>query len=258
MVHSAAPFPLQEITMHISSHGTSTRSVLQESVPIVRQNRPGAATTRPSSDGSDAAGDAASRETVRKIWHMAPGLIALLVPLIPHRDHISPIMGCAVMIATVAAVALFLARGQQLSRRGEQDYRARVLGYALPVAISIFLFPAKMELGLAVLAVLAFGDGAAALAGVRFPSRRLSWNADKTIAGFLAFLAAAVPAATWVWWAEARPGIPFATALALGIAGSIVAAFAETARSSINDNVRVGVAAAATFWIISRLAGLPA
>lgn len=243
--------------MHISSHGTSTRSVFQESVPIVRQNRPGAATARSARDGCTAAGDAAFRETVRKIWHLAPGLIALVVPLIPHRDPISPIMGCVVMIVAIAAVVLFLARGRQLSRRGEQDYRARVLGYALPVAISIFLFPANMELGLAVLAVLAFGDGAAALAGVRFPHYRLSWNADKTIAGFLAFLAAAVPAATWVWWAEAKPGIPFPTALALGFAGSIAAAFAESARSTINDNVRVGVVAAATFWMITRLAGLP-
>jgi dolichol kinase len=113
----------------------------------------------------------------------------------------------------------------------------------------LLLFPAHAELGLTVLAVLAFGDGSATLGGLLFDSRPLPWNRDKTWSGTLCFLLAAIPMASLIYWGESHnaealePGVSFATALFCGGSAAFVAAIAESLRSRINDNVRVGLAA---------------
>lgn len=201
-------------------------------------------------------GRCVTREWTRKLWHMAPGGFALFVPLIPHRDPMSPIMRGIVLAVTLVTVTAFLMQTRRLMRPGERDFRGPVLGYALPVLFALLVFPAQIEIGLTVLAILAFGDGAAALAGTEIKSSPLPWNRQKSWAGTAAFVLAATPAAAWTWWFEANPELTLPTTFVLVLWASGLAAFAESIRSEINDNLRVGATSVFTLWSGNELIGM--
>jgi dolichol kinase len=95
--------------------------------------------------------------------------------------------------------------------------------------------------------IIAFGDGSATLAGMLLRGRRLPWNRDKSWVGLAAFLLCAVPLATLVYWAEARPGV--ALACACVAPAVLTAALAESLPGRFNDNIRVGVTAGLTLLV---------
>jgi phytol kinase len=115
------------------------------------------------------------------------------------------------------------------------------------------MFPGNAEYSCVVLSIIALGDGAAALGGRWFGKTPLPWNADKTWAGLVCFLLVSIPVSGIVYWGEARPGVPFADAALCGVAAAVPAAVAETLRVRMNDNLRVGVAAAVGVVVASRL-----
>ena len=127
-----------------------------------------------------------------------------------------------------------------------------VAGYAGSVLITLLLFPAHAELGLTVLAVLAFGDGSATLVGKLVGGPRLPWNPQKSWAGFLAFATVGGAMASLIYWGETHfntealgPGVSLVQALACGFTPALLGAVYESIPSRVNDNVRVGVVAAA-------------
>ena len=106
------------------------------------------------------------------------------------------------------------------------------------------------------LAVLAFGDGAATLFGQavgRHAVARppLPWNRDKSWAGLLAFWAVGLPAAAVYYRGETlnpealRDPATWPAAFAVVAPAALLAGLWESARSHWNDNVRVALAAAA-------------
>lgn len=184
---------------------------------------------------------------------MSPGLLPFLLWPIPHADPISPTLrGILVTIILGLGVAIFL-RFRRIARKGEcGDRLGAVAGYAGSVLLMLLLFPGQAELGLTVLAVLAFGDGSATLGGKLLGGPRVPWNHDKTISGLACFVLVGVPMASIIYWGETHnleargPAAGWSTALVCGGAATVAAAIVESLPSSINDNIRVGVTAAAT------------
>lgn len=111
------------------------------------------------------------------------------------------------------------------------------------------------------LAVNAFGDGFANLAGILIGGRPLPWNSRKTVAGTMAFVLAAIPMATLVYWGEgtvprldlAAHPVTWTSALLIASMATLPAALAESIRSRIDDNVRVGLTAAVTIVLAQTL-----
>jgi dolichol kinase len=191
-------------------------------------------------------------ELRRRVWHISPGCLAVILWFVPHRDPISPTLQW-VLFAIISLLALRIFVQYRLIRRtGERGSRgtAAVLGYAVSVMASLLLFPAQAEIGLAVLSILAFGDGAATLGGLLANRRPLPWNPEKTWAGLLSFLVVGTLTTAVIYWRETHnleaqtPGVSFGVALLCAGLACGIAAIAESVHSRINDNIRVGIAAA--------------
>ena len=191
-----------------------------------------------------------SREVARKVWHMLPGMLILGVPLLQSFPLVAYHLPALIVGFTAILAILSLVNTQHFARPGERDWAISVLGYAATALVPLTVFPGHVELALAALVILAFGDGAAALAGLALRGPELPWNSGKTVAGTLAFMLCAAPCATWIYWSMARPSASFEMALVNGTAAAAVAALAESIRSPINDNVRVGAAATAMLLLL--------
>lgn len=187
--------------------------------------------------------DAAERR--RRLWHMLPGLLPVVLWVVPHEDPLSPILR-GILLAIVAGIAVSILRAfRGIGRAGETTTRQQsaTAGYALSVLLVLFAFPGHAELGMAVLGILAFGDGFATVGGLLLRGPRLPWNPRKSWAGTASFLVCGGLWAAVLYWGESQPGVPFATALACTLPAALGAALAESLPARLDDNIRVGLAA---------------
>lgn len=196
------------------------------------------------------------RELKRRFWHMAPGLLPIGLQLVSHADPISATLRW-IIVGCCAVIALKIFRSfRQIERQGEGKGTSAVAGYAATVLLTMLLFPEHLEIGIAVLAILAFGDGSATLFGLLFRGPRLPWNAKKSWSGLLAFCVVGTAMASWLYWAEtynpeaAQPPVSFPTALLIIGPAVVLCALAESLRVRINDNVRVGLTAAVAVAVL--------
>lgn len=190
-------------------------------------------------------GRMSATECKRRLLHILPGLLPTVLWFIPHRDPLS--WDCRAWLGLVIVgigVATTL-KYRRIARRGETSNPACILGYTIPVFLLLMLIPAHAQLGLATLAIISFGDGFATVGGLLLPGPRLLWNRQKSWAGFLCFLAFAIPWSATVYWGESRPAVPFSLALLVGGSATMLAAVCESIESRIDDNIRVGAGAAA-------------
>lgn len=189
------------------------------------------------------------REIKRRFWHMTPGVLAFGLLVVPHADPISPTLQLIILSCCLAIGIWMLLGFRQIQRRGEGTGLGAVGGYSLSVLGTIFLFPQHLEMGLSVLAILAFGDGSATLIGSVFRGPRLPWNSGKSWVGMLGFVVVGSLMAAWIYWGETHnleasdPPVSIGMALFLTAPAVVAAAIAESLRSRINDNIRVGVVA---------------
>lgn len=135
--------------------------------------------------------------------------------------------------------------GRWLWRQREID-SGRAVGvvlYPLTVSVLLLLFYRRPEVAAAGWGLLAFGDGAAALAGQWWGRRRLPWNRSKSWAGFVGyFLAGWVAVAILVaWTAPGSYEVPFLSMVSGAVA--LLGAFLESAPQRIDDNLVVPVVA---------------
>ena len=202
--------------------------------------------------GSDLVLD--SREVARKLWHMTPGALILVLPLVRNYEPSASHLPALIVVFTAILLVLSLVYAKRFTRPGEQSWATSVWAFAATALVPLIAFPDHAELALTALVILAFGDGAAALGGMALRGRTLPWNPKKTVAGTLSFILCAAPCATWIYWGISNPHVSFEIALISGIAAAAVAAVAESIQSSINDNIRVGTAATSMLlllqWII--------
>ena len=180
----------------------------------------------------------------RRLLHILPGLLPIVLWFKYHRDPLS--LDCRAWLGLViVGIGIGTAlKYRRIARTGEQSNPACILGYTIPVFLMLMLVPAKAELGLAALAIISFGDGFATLGGLLMRGPALPWNPGKSWAGFLCFLTFAIPWSATVYWAESMPAVPFESAFYIGATATLIAAVAESINTRIDDNIRVGVAAA--------------
>lgn len=192
------------------------------------------------------------QELRRRVCHMAPGLLPFFLWPIPHKDPLHTILLQVILgLFALIVVALFFV-WHRISRPGvgNGDRIAAIGGYAFCVLATILLFPAHLECGMAVLGILAFGDGMATLFGKTIHSPALPWNNKKTVAGLLAFVGVGTFAAMLIYWGESNnleaigPPATLFQAFLVALAGTSLAGIAESLPMRLNDNFRVGVASA--------------
>ncbi len=183
-------------------------------------------------------------EMRRRMLHMLPGLFPFLLWVIPHKDPWGPILADSVIAITALIVINGLWRFSAFARPGEQDGRASILGYALPVLGTMCLCRGREELGVMTLAILAFGDGSATVGGLLLGGKPLPWNSRKTVTGLLCFWVIGGILGTVVYWGESRPGVSWTVAAAVAGVAVFFAGILESLPSRINDNLRVGIASA--------------
>jgi len=146
-------------------------------------------------------------------------------------------------------------------RRGEPDANHGVWLYPLALGLGFLLFP-PYAVG-AAWAVLAAGDAAASVCGRRVPRPALPWNAKKSWVGLLAFLLAAMPAASaLLWWCPVpefltRSGAPeWPYVLTLAALGAVCGAILESLEGPFDDNLRVGLGVGLAVWLIAAFLNL--
>lgn len=191
-------------------------------------------------------GHLTTKELKRRLWHMSPGLLPIASYIYPHKDPLSPTFQKIAAGLIVGIAALLLWRYKSIRRKDEQSELGAVLGYSVSILATLLLLPKHAELGMLVLCVLAFGDGMATTCGLLLRGPALPWNRQKSWAGTLGFVGFGGYLASLAYWAESQPQVSWSIALTCGFSAAIVAAFAESLPSRVNDNVRVGIAAAVT------------
>ena len=210
----------------------------------------------PQSEEGEPLGRLSRNELRRRLWHMSPGLLPFVLWFIPHRDPISPLFYAIIFLVAGSIGAGIYFGYNRIRREDENNQRLlAIAGYAGTVVGMLVLFPGDAELGLTVLGILAFGDGSATLFGLLLPGRRLPWNPRKTFSGLAAFVLVGGAMAALIYWGEthnpeaANPPVAFSTALVCGLAAALAGAVAESFPSRRNDNLRVGLAAAAALVV---------
>ncbi len=199
------------------------------------------------------------RELRRRIWHMIPGLLVLPLNVVPHADPLSSTLQLIILAAALISAGLIYIRFRQIRRHEQDNGTAAVAGYAGSVLLTVLLLPDRLEVGLGVLAILAFGDGSATTAGKLFGGPTLPWNPQKTVAGLLGFILAGGTATTLMYWGETHnpeaiePPLTLALASLLTFPAVFLSALVESLNSRINDNIRVGMVAAVSLASLSML-----
>jgi dolichol kinase len=201
-----------------------------------------------------------STELRRRLWHMAPGLLPLLLWPFPHRDPLSFRMRLIILsLGCTIAGAIFI-RYRRIQRvAGDVQRLSAVAGYALSVLATLFLLPDAAEIGMTVLALLAFGDGSATLGGLLFDGPALPWNPRKSWSGLASFVVVGTLAGAVIYWGESHnlravnPGASWGASFLIAGGACLAAAIAESIPSRINDNVRVGTTAALSLTLLHSL-----
>lgn len=179
-------------------------------------------------------------ELYRKLFHITPGLLPFLLPLVPHPDPLDWPSVILISLIAVAAAGGYISVRQWVARPGERDFILNAASYAAVVVVLLTLFRDSPELTATVVAILAFGDGGAYIGGTLLGRRRLPWNPHKTWVGTASFVLCAAPLATLAYWTVAQPAAPWSLALLCGAVPAVLAAAAESLDVSFTDNLRVG------------------
>lgn len=196
-------------------------------------------------------------ESRRRLWHMAPGLLPIPLQFVSHRDPLSPTLWWIIMAIIASLTAHIFLRFRRIRRNASDIGTSAITGYAVAVLLTIVLLPDRLEVGLAALAILAFGDGSASLFGLILRGPVLPWNRGKSWAGFLAFLLVGGLLTAWIYWGETQnpealdPPLEFTRALLLTFPAVAICALMESIPSRINDNIRVGITAAISLALLS-------
>ena len=183
-------------------------------------------------------------ELRRRLTHISPVCLPFLLWFIPHPDPWGPILIDSVLAIAAAIVGLGLYRFQAIARSGEEHGVAAIVGYAVPIVVTLLLLPGRAELGMMTLAIVAVGDGSATLGGLCLGGIPLPWNRRKTLTGLACFCICGTLMATVVYWGEAHPGVSWETAFFCAAISTLAAAAVESLPLPWNDNLRVGSTAA--------------
>jgi uncharacterized protein (TIGR00297 family) len=181
----------------------------------------------------------AGRDGTRRLVHAAVGSLALLL------KYLTPLQAAALAGGAIVFNRYLLPRlgGGALFRPGEMEspWKSGIVMYPTAVLALIALFHHRLEVAAAGWVIMAAGDAAAGWTGRRLGGPVLPWNPDKTLAGSLAFVAAATPAVALVLVWMGRP--PLAAVL-LAVPACLFGAFVESLNWRLDDNLTVPILSA--------------
>ncbi len=206
-------------------------------------------------------------ELLRKLVHITMGGFALLLRwLTPAQAALCALIALGFNLFVLHRVTRkSLMRPEEL-RRG---YSLGIVLYPAAVLALIVVFRHRLELAAAAWGLIAFGDGMAGLFGATFRGRTLPWNPAKTWIGFVAFVLWGTAASsfllrftqlgaldgpkTWIgpsFLAVGTHGPTFEPTLLIAgcLAAAILAAFAESLPTTIDDNVLVPLVGGAALY----------
>ena len=172
-------------------------------------------------------------ETARKAVHIGVGGLAFLLRVLTPAEAAGA-AGAAILLnlLVLPRVAPSLFRGEERN----EPWRSGVVVYPVAVLLLILLFHHHMEVAAAAWGIMAAGDSAAGLVGLRYGRRRIPWNRSKTVEGSIAF---ALAAALFSWAVLVWMGRGGAEAALLAGSTSLFAAFMESLPWRLNDNLTV-------------------
>jgi uncharacterized protein (TIGR00297 family) len=179
-------------------------------------------------------GDLTDRETLRKLLHLAAGLPAFALGLLSWPAALALTVG--LLLFNLLVWPYLGGRSVWRPRERGRGAAPGVVAYPAVLVVAVLLFPRQLELVAATWALLAFGDGAAALVGSRLPLARLPWNRDKSWGGSIGcwLVGWAASAAALQWTAPTRLD-PW-TVLSATCLGGLVAAAVESLPGTLDDN----------------------
>ncbi len=180
------------------------------------------------------------RELLRKLIHMAVGLGAFAIVFLGPAH--SALVLAALLLFNVAIWPRFGGRVVWRKRDSRRGVAIGIVLYPLVLLLLVLLFWRRLEVVAAVWAILAFGDGMAAIAGRALGRARLPWNPDKSWAGGLAFcLFGTLGAASALWWTMKHQGreANLGFLLTAALLTALIAAFIESQPLALDDNLSV-------------------
>jgi len=131
-----------------------------------------------------------------------------------------------------------------------------LLLYLISVLGLILIFRHHLDVVAAAWALMAVGDGSAAVAGQTIKGPALPWNRAKTAAGFAAFVVVGTPAAlALALWVNAA--LPAGKALLISALAALLGAAVESAPITLDDNLTVPLATGGFIfcaWLTARSA----
>jgi len=177
------------------------------------------------------------RELCRQTVHIGAGFLALTL------RWVSPLQLAWLAAAGVLFNAYILPRlgglGLWRQEEGSVGRAPGVVFYPLTVLLLLLIFGRQPEVAAGGWGLLAFGDGAASLAGLAWGRRQLPWNPAKSWAGLIAFwLVGGSAVALLVQWVTPGEYAPrFVWEIGFGVA--LLAAVLESMPTELNDNLVV-------------------
>ncbi len=190
------------------------------------------------------------RELVRKLCHIGFGFPALLLPWLTTAE------AAAIAFTALAFNALLFPRlGSRSLYRADEiqlGFSPGILAY--PAAVLLLILTVSTPVAAAIWAIMAFGDGTAALAAFLPDRRRLPWNRHKSWLGWTAFciVGSATSSGLYLWCETGAPA--GAVVLACSIT-TLACAFAETHDIRLTDNLTVPLVGAPLLVLAIGLTG---
>jgi uncharacterized protein (TIGR00297 family) len=185
-------------------------------------------------------------EFLRKLIHIGVGACALLLAHLPWWGAAAACLGG--FLFNFYVLPRLTAR--RLERPEEHGLPVGIYAYPLTLGLLCLLFPNRLEVVAVAWGMMAFGDGAATLAGLLAGGPAVPWNPEKRWSGLAAFwlfgtlasgvLYAYVAEGRWTPWSGVTWLFVAATAA--------VAAFVESCPSGLDDNIAAPIAAALFFY----------
>ncbi len=187
-----------------------------------------------------------SGEVFRKILHIGVGAFALLLAHLPWWGVAAACLGG--FLSNYYVLPRLTAR--RLERPEEHGRPVGIYAYPLTLGFLCLLFPGRLEVVAVAWGMMAFGDGAATLAGRLVGGPAVWWNPEKRWSGFAAFLVFGTLGSgiLYAYVAEGR-WTPWSGVTWLFVAlTAAVAAFVESYPSGLDDNISAPIAAALFFY----------
>ena len=197
-----------------------------------------------------------SPETARQLVHISMSAFALLLRVLTWWQAAL----CAAAALAFNVFVLPRVGGSRLARPADavRGYSLGIVLYPVAVLALILAFPARLDIAGAAWGIMAFGDGAATLAGRALGRHRLPWNPDKTLEGLLGFVTAGGASGVFLsWWIapSIAPAPAPAFTLLAPLAAAAAAGLAETLPIQLDDNITVPAVAGGALWLGSLVSG---